>query len=142
MRYKPYKTVVKIWDGNMNGGLCRYLQAMEGLGYKVSFAAVAGVESGDILFNFSLVGRHGTLNPNSITLGTRIIFLHNQHGQIVNILKMTQEEAENFLVEEGPVDKNTFWCEVAKSANKQQQELEDALRAICLDLSKAINKKD
>ena len=142
MNYKPFKTVVRIWDGNMNGGLCRYLQAMEGLGYKVSFAAVAGVESGDILFNFSLVGRHGTLNPNSITLGTRIIFLHNQHGQIVNILKMTQEEAENFLVEEGPVDKNTFWCEVAKSANKQQQELEDALRAICLDLSKAINKKD
>ena len=103
MNYKPFKTVVRIWDGNMNGGLCRYLQAMEGLGYKVSFAAVAGVESGDILFNFSLVGRHGTLNPNSITLGTRIIFLHNQHGQIVNILKMTQEEAENFLVEEEPV---------------------------------------
>ena len=143
MNYKPFKTVVRIWDGNMNGGLCRYLQALGGMGYKTTAGCMVHNE-GEVLFHYGIYDGCNQLefHGDSVFLGTRIIFLHGKDGTLQGVLKMTQEEAEDFLVEEEPVDKTTFWCEVAKSANKQQQELEDALRAICLDLSKAINKKD
>ena len=143
MNYKPFKTVVRIWDGNMNGGLCRYLQALGGMGYKTTAGCMVHNE-GEVLFHYGIYDGCNQLefHGDSVFLGTRIIFLHGKDGTLQGVLKMTQEEAEDFLVEEEPVDKNTFWCEVAKSANKQQQELEDALRAICLDISKAINKKD
>ena len=104
MNYKPFKTVVRIWDGNMNGGLCRYLQALGGMGYKTTAGCMVHNE-GEVLFHYGIYDGCNQLefHGDSVFLGTRIIFLHGKDGTLQGVLKMTQEEAEDFLVEEEPV---------------------------------------
>ncbi len=107
MNYKPFKTVVRIWDGNMNGGLCRYLDALRDLGCGVHFSACGWQYRDDIKLEFRI---DMTNDPqagvigHSIGLGTRVIFLHGKSGRLLEVLTMTQEEAEDFLVEDKPVE--------------------------------------
>ena len=122
MRYKPYKTVVKIWDGNMNGGLCRYLDALRDLGCKVSFSVSGEGYRNGIALKFSVCFNTEESDHSmnwTISQGTRVVFLHGKSGKLLGVEAMTQEETEDFLVEDKPVETiypcqrlkiNRNWC--------------------------------